>query len=233
MSLLRKYFLKLNIELTDAEVEKFLTFEKILVETNKKMNLTSITESEEIYDKHFLDSASLLLSNKIKSNSKIIDIGTGAGFPGVPIKILRDDINITLLDALKKRIDYLDNVSYNLGFENVELIHGRAEDYGRNEEYREKFDIVVSRAVAHLRELLEYASPFIKKDGYFISLKGKKYKEELSESENAMKILNMELEEIIKVPLEEYEHYLIIFRKNNILDSRYPRSSKKISKKPL
>ncbi len=233
MDVLREYFHKLDMNLTEDEVEKFLVFEKILLETNKKMNLTSITESKEIYEKHFLDSASLLLSNKIKKESKIIDIGTGAGFPGVPIKILREDINITLLDALKKRIDYLNNLCTELNLEKVELIHGRAEDYGRDENYREKFDIVVSRAVANLRELLEYASPFIKEGGYFISLKGKKYKEELSDSKNAMDLLQMELEEIIKVPLKEYEHYLIIFRKNNILDSRYPRSSKKISKKPL
>ena len=158
-----------KIELNDKQEKDFETFSGLLTEWNKKMNLTAVTDPAEISVKHFLDSIVPAFKAEIKENSKIIDVGTGAGFPGVPIKIMRRDLDFTFLDSLNKRITFLNEVSSVLGFEKAEFIHGRAEELGRNPKYREKFDYAVSRAVAPLRILAEYCIPFLKKGGILIS----------------------------------------------------------------
>lgn len=234
-NLLKSIFNKLDLKLSDNQVTQFLNYESLLVEWNKHMNLTGITESEAIYDKHFADSLTCLKSDKIKEGAKIIDVGTGAGFPGMPIKIYRPDVEMTLLDSLNKRINFLKAVADENDIDDIHFIHGRAEDYGQNLDFREQYDIVVSRAVAELPVLLEYCTPFLKVGGYFIAQKGKKCEDELTIAAHALKVLNLEVEEIISVETSEEtkDHYLIVIKKTGSTDSKYPRRAGKPIKKPL
>lgn len=234
-NLLKKHIEKIGLSLSQKQVDQFLTFENLLIEWNKHMNLTGITESEMIYDKHFADSLTCILSNKIHNDSKIIDVGTGAGFPGMPLKIYQPDMSVTLLDSLNKRIRFLKEVAKETGLDNIEFLHGRAEDYGQDPDYREKYDIVVSRAVADLPVLLEFCSPFIKTGGYFIAQKGKKYEEEISSAKHAFEVLNLQVEEIKKVVTSDAtsDHFLVIIKKIAPTDKKYPRRAGKPIKKPL
>ena len=234
-NLLKSHIEKIGLKISDNQVKKFLKYEELLLIWNEKMNLTAITESTEIYDKHFADSLTCVLSDKIVPGSKVIDVGTGAGFPGVPLKIYEPSIELTLLDSLNKRINFLKEVSQELELENVEFLHGRAEDFGQDEEYREKFDIVVSRAVADLSILLEYCVPFIKVGGYFVSHKGKKCYDEIENAKDALQILNMEVESISKIQNSKLssDHYIIVMKKISKTDSKYPRRAGKPIKKPL
>lgn len=235
VNLLKETFHKLDLTLTDSQVTQFLNYESLLVEWNKHMNLTGITESQAIYDKHFADSLTCLKTDKIIKGAKIIDVGTGAGFPGMPIKIYRPDVEMTLLDSLNKRINFLKAVADENDIDGIHFIHGRAEDYGQNLDFREQYDIVVSRAVAELPVLLEYCTPFLKVGGYFIAQKGKKCEEELSLAAHAIEVLNLKVEEVLSVETSEAtkDHYLIVIKKIESTDSKYPRRAGKPIKKPL
>lgn len=236
LDLLTDTFRKINIELSDKQISQFIKYYEMLVEKNKVMNLTAITEYEDVIIKHFADS---LLSYKVIDLSKVdslIDVGTGAGFPGIPIKIVFPQMKITLLDSLKKRINFLNEVIDELGLENVECIHGRAEDFGHNAEYREQYDLCVSRAVANLSTLSEYCLPFIKVGGKFVSYKAAGIDEELNNAKNAIKKLggNISATKSIELPnSDEIERNFVIIDKISKLSNKYPRKSGIPSREPL
>ncbi len=210
--------------------EKIIKFIEMLLEKNKVMNLTAITDPEEIRIKHIEDS--LTIQDYIEKNAKVIDIGTGAGFPGIPLKIQREDIEITLLDSLGKRIKFLQEVVDELELKNVNCIHARAEDYTR--EKREKYDYAVSRAVAELRVLAEYALPYVKPGGEFISMKGPNSEEEIENAANSIKTLGGEIKEIINTKLSNGdERKIIIIKKVKQTPKKYPRSGNKPKTNPL
>ena len=205
-----------------------------LVEENKKMNLTSITEYEDVVWKHFLDSALIMKDSLWNGKNKVFDVGTGAGFPGIVLAILNPESEFVLLDSLNKRVDFLKQVCDKLKINNVTAIHGRAETYGQNERYRNQFDFVVSRAVAELPILMEYCVPFVKVNGYFVSYKGKKQEEEVKLAENAFHELSAKFDHLDKFSLrEKEERYLLFIRKVEETNSKYPRKEGKPKKKPL
>ncbi len=222
---------KYNFELTDSQLEKFDTYAQTLVEWNEKINLTAITEPTDICVKHFFDSLLLLDAIDIPQNSTMIDVGTGAGFPSVPCKIVRDDIQLTLLDSLNKRINFLSELSKNLGIYTT-CIHSRAEDGGKQKNLREQFDFATARAVAHLRELSEYCLPFVKVGGYFVALKGYEIEEELEEAKKAIKLLGGQIVDVKKYE-EENKRSIIIIKKISQTPPKYPRMSAKIKKQPI
>lgn len=226
---------ELGLDIDDKMVEKFNLYKNLLIHWNKKINLTGITEENEIMVKHFLDSLTCIMTGVISCDSKVIDVGTGAGFPGIPLNIYYENLNITLLDSLNKRIKYLKNVCEETNLKNIELIHGRAEDYGKKENYREKYDIAVARAVADLSVLSEYCLPFVKVNGYFIAQKGPKAYEEASKSEKSVSILGGEIIDKIniKLPFSEIEHTLVVIKKIKSTPKKYPRKAGTPSKKPL
>ena len=219
----------------EKTLNAFKTYREILVEWNQKMNLTGIEEEKEVYIKHFLDSVSAVSNGYIKDGMSIIDVGTGAGFPGIPLKICLKDTKLTLLDSLNKRINFLKEVSGQLELEDVEFIHGRAEDFGRNPEYRAKFDIATARAVAGLPVLMEFCVPFVKKGGYFVCLKGPNADLELEESKKAMSVLGIEFVEKIDVKLPEIDlnHNIIVFKKVKNTPAKYPRKAGTPAKAPI
>lgn len=225
----------LGISLGQKQKQKFIRYKELLLEWNKKINITAITEDKEVDIKHFLDSLTAFNSDKLKGNKKIIDVGTGGGFPGIPLKIINDDLDITLLDSLNKRISFLKEVIDSLGLQNIDAIHGRAEELSRKDDYREKYDICISRAVASLDTLSEYCLPFVKKGGYFISMKGPEVEKEINLSKNAINILGGKLEDkkIITIPKSDISHSLIIIKKIRQTPTKYPRGGGKPKKKPL
>lgn len=224
----------LGIQLTQEQKEQFMKYYELLIEWNTVMNLTAITDFTEVIEKHFLDSLSLVQAMEVK-NEKILDIGTGAGFPGIPLKIAFPELDITLLDSLNKRIKFLNHVIETLGLKNIKALHGRAEDYGKNVEYRESYDIVVSRAVAKISTLSEYCIPYVKKEGYFIPYKSGQIEEELRNGEKAVKILGAEIEKVhhFHLPGTEIDRSLILIKKFKNTPMKYPRSAGKPSKEPL
>lgn len=226
---------ELGISLETEELDKFFKYKELLKEWNKKINLTAIEDDRDIDIKHFLDSLTLLKTDYINNGSRIIDIGTGGGFPGIPLKIVKKDVDLVLMDSLQKRIKFLDLVINELKLSNVQAVHGRAEDFGRDIEYREKFDIAVSRAVASLNILSEYCLPFVKVGGYFIAMKGPDVDIELKESENAIKLLGGKILDKIKIklPLSDITHTLIVIEKIKKTPTKYPRKAGKPKKKPL
>lgn len=233
--LLRKGLIDFKIDVDDNMLDRFEKYREVLVEYNKYMNLTGITEQRDVYIKHFLDSVAIFKNGYIMDDISIIDVGTGAGFPGIPYKICNPNIKLTLLDSLKKRINFLKEVGSLIGFEDIEYIHGRAEDFGQNLNYREKYDIATARAVASLPVLLELCVPYIKVGGFFICLKGPNVENEIEESKNAMKILGVKLVEKIDVQLpdEELKHNILVFKKLEKTTKKYPRKAGKPSKNPL
>ncbi|MCX7885118.1 MAG: 16S rRNA (guanine(527)-N(7))-methyltransferase RsmG [Caloramator sp.] len=224
-----------GIDIEDEKIEKFIKYKEMLKQWNEKINLTAITEDEGIIKKHFLDSISIFSSGVIKENHYVIDIGTGAGFPGIPMKIMMPSLNVLLLDSLNKRINFLNEVIKELSLNNIKAIHGRAEDIVRESEYREKFDIVTARAVANLTILSEYCIPYIKVGGYFIAMKGPSSDDEIRESKNAIGTLGGKLKEIVDVKIydEQMQHKLVIVEKVKSTDKKYPRKAAQIEKRPL
>ncbi len=224
-----------GINLSDYQKSQFILFKELLKEWNEKINITAITEDKEIDIKHFLDSVSIFKTGKIYANLSIIDIGTGGGFPGVPINIIDPRCDVTLFDSLNKRLIFLDEVIDKLELKNIRTVHGRAEEFGRKKEYRQKFDIATSRAVASLNTLCEYALPFVKVGGYFIAMKGPDVDEELENSEEAIKILGGEIKEKIEVtlPFSDIVHTLVVIRKRGTTPAKYPRGGGNPKKNPL
>ena len=223
----------LNIELSDIQLEQFYQYMNILIEWNKFMNLTGITEPEEVITKHFIDSLTVL--DKIDEDASIIDVGTGAGFPGIPIKIAFPNTKIILLDSLNKRIKFLNEVIEKLELKNIETIHGRAEEVGKNKKHREKYDIAIARAVAPLNILLEYLMPFAKVKGKCLCMKGSSSEEEIKNSKNALKILGGQLIETEEfyIPNTDIKRRIIQINKNKETDIKYPRKAGTPSKEPL
>lgn len=226
---------KIGIELTDNQVDQFLKYYELLVEWNSFMNLTGITEYEDVVIKHFVDSLSLIKAVNLKQDLSVIDIGTGAGFPGLPLKIAFPNLSVTLLDSLNKRIKFLDEVINQLGLTDIDTIHGRAEDFAKPEKLREKFDLCVSRAVANLSTLSEYCLPFVKINGSFISYKSEKLSEELEESKTAIFVLGGKFEKQIDFTLNNNEIYrnLVVINKKQKTPKQYPRKAGTASKNPI
>lgn len=224
-----------GITLKDLQKEEFQKYKSLLKEWNEKINITAITDDVDIDIKHFLDSISIFKTGKITWGKSIIDIGTGGGFPGVPMKIIDPSLKVTLFDSLNKRLIFLEEVIDKLELKNINTVHGRAEEYGRKPEFREKFDIATSRAVASLNILAEYALPFVKHGGYFIAMKGPGVDEEIEESLEAIRLLGGEIEEKIEVtlPLSDIVHTLLVIRKKNKTPDKYPRGGGKPKKNPL
>lgn len=225
---------KINIELTEKQIKQFMDYKDMLLEWNEKFNLTAITDEREIILKHFVDCLAISAGAEL-AGKKIIDVGTGAGFPGVPVKIAFTDTQMTLLDSLNKRITFLEELKNKLGLENVTCIHSRAEDGGADKNLREGFDLCISRAVANLAVLSEYCLPFVKVGGCFISMKGPDVKDELNESEKAIKVLGGEVKEVklINIPETDINHSLIIIKKIKPTPSKYPRKAGKAKKEPI
>ena len=226
---------ELNIDLNDNQINSFTVYKELLKEWNEKINITSITDDVEIDIKHFLDSLTPVMTNLFDGNKKIIDVGTGGGFPGLPLKIYNENLKVTLLDSLNKRIIFLNEVIKSLKLKDIDAVHGRAEELGRKEEYREQYDICISRAVASLDTLAEYCMPFVKKGGYFISMKGPDVDEEIIQSEKGIKILGGKVvdKRIFTLPESDINHSLIIIEKIKETPTKYPRAGGKPKKDPL
>lgn len=223
----------LGISLNETQIKQFLDYYELLVETNKVMNLTAITEFDEVIEKHFLDSLSLCRIYDLNREIRVLDLGTGAGFPGVPLKIAFPQIRLVLADSLNKRIKFLENVVGELSLQNVSCVHGRAEEMGRNKEYREQFDLCVSRAVANLSSLSEYCIPFVKEGGAFISYKSGEIEEEANAAKKAIPVLGGELREIYKFDLYEQKRSFVIIDKKKKTPKAYPRKAGTPTKEPL
>lgn len=221
---------KLNLEPTELQLNQLHKYFELLVEYNKVMNLTGITEEEDVYLKHFYDSITLVRTVDLSSVNSLCDIGTGAGFPGMVLKIMYPELNVTLVDSLNKRIEFLKIVIKELGLNKIEAIHARAEEYANDN--REKFDIVTARAVASLNVLLEYSIPLVKVDGYFIAMKGKMEEED---SSNALKLLSSKIDFVdnFLLPIENSTRTLIKIKKEVKTSKKYPRKFAEIKKKPL
>lgn len=226
---------ELKISLSDRQMQQFLEYYELLSEWNKVMNLTAITEYEEVIAKHFIDS---LASVKVCDYSKVktvIDIGTGAGFPGIPLKIAFPRIEVVLLDSLNKRIKFLDEVISRLGLEGIRTIHGRAEDFARQKEYRECFDLCVSRAVANLSTLSEYCLPYVKTGGMFVPYKSGKIDEEMEQAKKAVGILGGKIADVVKFTLSgaDLERSLVVVKKEKSTPKKYPRKAGMPAKEPM
>lgn len=228
-------FEKLDLTIEEVQAEKFFRYYECLLEWNQKMNLTAITEFDEVLLKHFVDSVAVVKVMDLNKIESVIDVGTGAGFPGVPLKIMFPHLKITLLDSLQKRIQFLETIITELKLNHIEALHGRAEDFGQSPEYREQYDLCVSRAVANLSTLSEYCVPFIKVGGYFISYKAERIEEEVKTAESAIRKLHCESPQIRKVLLPESElnRSFVQVRKKGHLDKKYPRKAGMPAKKPL
>jgi 16S rRNA (guanine527-N7)-methyltransferase len=226
-----------SLNLCPGQIDQFYAYYELLIEWNKVMNLTSIVEMEDVVVKHFIDSLSLVkvISREAMGAMKVLDLGTGAGFPGIPLKIAFPDMRITLLDSLNKRIKFLNEVIGKLELSGVDAVHGRAEDYGRDSSYRETYDLCVSRAVAKLSTLLEYCTPFVKTGGYFISYKSEKAEEEIRQAKGALKLLGCRVETVEEFQLSgsDIGRTLIKIRKTEGTSKKYPRKAGLPSKEPL
>ncbi|MCI9463512.1 MAG: 16S rRNA (guanine(527)-N(7))-methyltransferase RsmG [Lachnospiraceae bacterium] len=235
---------ELHIELSEKQLSQFLTYYEMLVEWNKVMNLTAITDFDEVCKKHFIDSLSLvktydvIFSDDVQSglsSVSVIDVGTGAGFPGIPLKIAFPDLKITLLDSLQKRVNFLQTVIDELSLQEIEAIHGRAEDFAKKGKLREKYDICISRAVANLSTLSEYCLPYVKVEGYFISYKSEKITEEMQNAEKALSVLGGSVEKQVEfmIPASDIYRNLVVIHKIKETPALYPRKAGVPSKNPL
>lgn len=235
MSELKKLFLKANLSISDLQEEQYNKYTDLLISYNEKVNLTSILEPSQINLKHYLDSVLPVLSDRFKDGMKVIDVGCGAGFPSVPLKIYMPSLEFTLLDSLNKRINFLNILIDELKLTGISTVHSRAEDAGHNKDFREQYDICVARAVAPLNVLMEYCTPFVKVGGYFIALKGKDGETELENSKKAMEILNVELSDTLEFVLPETDNQrkIYLFKKVSNTPKKYPRQAGKPTKSPL
>lgn len=220
-------------ELTEKMGQQFEDYMKLLLEWNEKINLTAITEEDDIILKHFIDSLTIL--KYIKEGKTIVDVGTGAGFPGIPVKIVREDIDVTLVDSLNKRILFLNDVIDKLRLQKIKTLHFRAEEFGQNKKYRESFDIATSRAVANLSTLVEYLLPLVKVGGICICMKGSEIQEELENSKKAIEILGGEIEQVqeFTLPESDIKRNIIIIKKISSTPKKYPRKPGTPAKEPL
>lgn len=226
-----------QLQLTEEQLKQFRLFYQNLIKWNEIMNLTTITEESDVYSKHFLDSLSIvgLLEAQSFKNVSVIDIGTGAGFPGLPIAIAFPEAKVTLVDSLQKRVKFLEDTIRLLGLKNVSVYHARAEEFARNQSEREKYDIACSRAVARLNILAEYCLPFVKKGGYFIAYKADRLKEEMEEGKRAVAILGGRMDQVIsfQLPGTDYNRTLLQVIKEKHTSGKYPRKAGTPSKDPL
>lgn len=236
-------FKEINIDLSDKQVEQFEKYFELLVEWNKVMNLTAITEKSEVIIKHFVDSLSICLfdeldfANKVNRQNivRVLDVGTGAGFPGIPLKIVFPSLKVTLLDSLNKRVNFLNTVIDELGLDNIEAIHGRAEDYAKKSEYREQFDLVVSRAVSNLATLSEYCLPYVREGKFFVPYKSQKLNEEVSKGSKAIAVMGGKIIGKYKFILADTdnERSFLYVKKIKKTPNKYPRGGNKPAKEPI
>ena len=224
---------ELHIELSEEQVNQFIRYYEMLVEKNKVMNLTAITEFDEVIEKHFLDSLSLIKVYDLTKEVSVLDMGTGAGFPGIPLKIAFPGLKVTLVDSLNKRILFLQEVIDALQLKNIDALHARAEELGKNKSYREQFDLVVSRAVANLASLGEYCIPFVKLGGNFISYKSGEIEEEVKNAKNAVFLLGGKVKEVYKFDLYEQKRSFVVIDKVKGTPKTYPRKAGTPTKMPL
>lgn len=224
-----------GVVLDDEKTEKFMLYMKLIKEWNEKINLTAIVDDDGIVKKHFLDSLSLISTGLIGEKMSLIDVGTGAGFPGIPLKIVFPDMKVTLLDSLQKRVNFLNEVINELGLKKIEAVHERCEEAGHKNKYREKYDIATARAVAAMPVLCEYCIPFVKPHGHFIAMKGPSAYDEVNTAKNAIGTLGGKLEGIkeIKIMDEDLSHNVIIVDKIKNTDKRFPRKAGKVEKNPI
>lgn len=224
-----------NIIPSEIQIRQLIDYYEMLVEKNKVMNLTAITEPQEVLEKHFLDSISIVKAVDLTKVHTLLDVGTGAGFPGIPLKIIFPELSVTLLDSLNKRVLFLKEVCEKLGLQDITCIHSRAEEAARNPEFRENFDLVTSRAVANLSTLSEYCIPFVKKSGCFISYKAEEVSEEVENSKTAFRILGGQLEKTVSFALPDTDIHrnLIVIRKIKDTPKRFPRKAGIPSKTPI
>ena len=223
----------LGVRFLVEQTEQFFEYMNLLIEWNEKMNLTAIIDPEEIILKHFIDSVTIL--KDIEDNSKIVDVGTGAGFPGIPLSIMNPTLKITLVDSLNKRLIFLQEVVNKLGLKNIEIVHARAEEFGQNKMYRENFDIATSRAVANMSTLSEYLIPLVKVGGKVISMKASEAQEEINDAKKAIEVLGGKIEKIeeFNLPQSDIGRTVIIIRKNKPTPNKYPRKPGTPSKEPI
>lgn len=226
---------QLGIRLSEKQLEQFQCYYERLIEKNKVMNLTAITEYEEVVDKHFVDSILLGSVKELSGKKRVIDVGTGAGFPGIPLKIVYPELEITLLDSLNKRVKFLDEVIEELGLTGIQAVHSRAEDLAQDAAHRQQYDICVSRAVANLATLSEYCIPFVKQGGYFISYKSTQIEEELKQAKKAVQVLGGTLEQIetVQIPGTTIERQFVMIRKTGTTPKKFPRKAGTASKTPI
>ena len=224
---------KISLELTEKQLEQFRVYYEMLVEKNKVMNLTGITEWDEVLEKHFLDSISLIRVVDLQQELSVMDMGTGAGFPGIPLKIAFPNLKVTLADSLNKRVNFLQEVIDALELENIEAVHGRAEDLARDKKYREQYDLSVSRAVANLSTLSEYCLPFVKIGGQFISYKSGEVEGEVAGSKSAVFLLGGKVKDVVKFELGESGRSFVVIDKVKGTPKTYPRKAGTPAKKPL
>ncbi len=226
---------ELGISLEEKQIQQFLRYYELLTEWNKVMNLTGITEFEDVVAKHFVDSLSLVKAVDLNQVSRVLDVGTGAGFPGIPLKIAFPHLKVTLLDSLNKRLKFLNCVIEELALEEIVTVHGRAEDFARQKDYRENFDLVVSRAVANLSTLAEYCLPYANINGKFVSYKSGKVESELEQAKKAVKILGGSMEQDVRFELmdTEAERSLLVIQKVKSTPKQYPRKAGIPAKEPL
>lgn len=226
---------ELGIDATQEAIEKLMAFKEIMLEWNEKVNLTAITEEREVYIKHFLDSATCLSTGYIKEGMAVIDVGTGAGFPGVPLKILMNNLKMTLLDSLNKRVSYLKEVEKKLNLRDTDIVHARAEEAGSSPVHREVYDIVLSRAVASMSVLCEYCIPFAKVGGFFLCQKGPDIKDEMEEAGKSIEILGGVVREVkeYQLPFSDIKHNIIVIEKIAATPTKYPRKPGKPAANPI
>lgn len=226
---------ELGVSLSDKQISQFETYYELLLEKNKVMNLTAITERDDVILKHFVDSLALVRAECGFSRQKILDVGTGAGFPGIPLKIAFPDLDVVLLDSLNKRVKFLEEVIETLGLYHIQAIHGRAEDFARQKDFREQFDLVVSRAVANLSTLSEYCLPYVKISGMFLPYKSGRIQEELKQGKHAVKLLGGNIEEVVSfvLPGTDMERTILKIEKKKATPKRYPRKAGLPSKEPI